>query len=186
MKKTTLLILLVTIVFVMAGCGTGKEETTQALTEVGEITTEEVTTEDVITEEATTEETIIEEVITEEVSDEEVTSEEVVEVDAPEEAVDESDTITEQQALEAIKKYSYLQDPELKNMEDSGEYTIYWDVSTNDNNEIVVLYRSYTAAEIRYYINPSSGDTYVTEYVQGITDEEQKTEETLNIRDYMD
>ena len=181
MKKTTLLILLVTIVFVMAGCGTGKEDTTQTLTEVGEITTEEVTTEEVTTEELTTEEATTEEVSTEEATTEEVTAEA-----APEEASDESDTITEQQALEVIKKYSYSKDPELKNMEDSGEYTIYWDVSTNDNNEIVVLYRSYTAAEIRYYINPSSGDTYVTEYVQGITDEEQKTEETLNIRDYMD
>lgn len=115
--------------------------------------------------------------VTEQVTKEEVSTEESSEV---------TDTITEQHALEAIKKYSYSKDPNLKSMEDSDEYTIYWHVSTNDNNEIVVLYRSYTAAEIRYYINPSSGDTYVTEFVQGITDEEQKTEETLNVREYMD
>ena len=125
--------------------------------------------------------------VTEQVTKEEVSTEEstVVEV-STEESSEVTDTITEQQALEAIKKYSYSKDPNLKSMEDSDEYTIYWHVSTNDNNEIVVLYRSYTAAEIRYYINPSSGDTYVTEFVQGITDEEQKTEETLNVREYMD
>ena len=40
------------------------------------------------------------------------------------------------------------------------------------------------AAQIRYYVDPTSGDTYVTEFVPGITDEEQKTGETFNIRDY--
>jgi hypothetical protein len=131
-------------------------DTTEALTEAKEVTTEEKTTEEKSTEEVTTGT-----------------------------AMEASETITEQRALEAIKQYSYLKDPNLKDMENSDEYTIYWDVSTNENNEIVVLYRSYTAAEIRYYINPSSGETYVTEFVQGITDEERKTEETFNIRDYL-
>lgn len=157
----------------MTGCSnntestsaTEKQETIQkteqvtlsGTTEAEEVTTEEKTTAEEVTEEVTTGTT-----------------------------TDASDTITEQQALEAIKQYSYSKDPNLRDMENSDEYTIYWDVSTNENNEIVVLYRSYTAAEIRYYINPSSGETYVTEFVQGITDEEQKTGESLNIRDYMD
>ena len=67
----------------------------------------------------------------------------------------------------------------------SGEYSIYWDVTTNDTDEIVVLYRSYTGAQSRYYIDPVSGDTYVTEMVPGIIDEERPTDESLNVRDYL-
>ena len=93
--------------------------------------------------------------------------------------------ITQDQALEAIKKYCFANDPELESMMNSGDYTIYFDSSVNDDGEIVVLYRSYTAAQIRYYINPVSGEVYVTELVPGIIDEEQKTGESFNIRDYM-
>ncbi|SEH83077.1 hypothetical protein SAMN02910265_02935 [Ruminococcus flavefaciens] len=96
-----------------------------------------------------------------------------------------SDTITEKQAFDAIQNYCFIRNPNLKNMVDSGEYNIYWEVHTNDANEIVVLYRSYTAAQTRYYIDPVSGETYVTELVPGIIDEEQRTEESFNIRDYL-
>ena len=95
------------------------------------------------------------------------------------------DVLTEQQALDAIRNYCFNQNPNLKNMMDSGEYNIYWDVTTNDTNEIIVLYRSYTAAQIRYYIDPVSGETYVTELVPGIIDEEQRTEESFNVRNYL-
>ena len=97
-----------------------------------------------------------------------------------------ADALTEEQALEAIKNYCYMLDPNLKDMEDSEEYTIYWEVFTNEDQEIVVLFRSYTGARIRYYVDPASGDTYVTEFVPGITDEEERTEENFNIRDYSD
>ena len=93
--------------------------------------------------------------------------------------------ITEEQALLAIKKYCRANNPDLEGMEDSEEYTLYWDVSTGDTGEIVVLYRSYTGAQIRYYINPDSGETYVTELVPGIIDEEQPTDESFNIKDYI-
>ena len=96
-----------------------------------------------------------------------------------------SDALTEDQALNAIKNYCFIKNPDLKNMAESDEYTIYWDVTTNDANEIVVLYRSYTGAQIRYYIDPVSGAACVTEFVQGITDGEQRSEESLNVRDYL-
>ena len=96
-----------------------------------------------------------------------------------------ADALTENQALDAVKNYCFSKNPDLKNMADSPDYTIYWNVTTNDTNEIVVLYRAYTGAEIRYYIDPVSGDTYVTESVPGITDGEQRTEEKLNVRDYL-
>lgn len=96
-----------------------------------------------------------------------------------------TDAITEKQALDAIMKYCYDHNPNLKNIVDSGEYPVYWDAKTNDANEIVVLYRSYTAAQTRYYIDPVSGNTYVTELVPGIIDEEQRTDESFNVRDYL-
>ena len=84
-----------------------------------------------------------------------------------------------------IQKYNYKNNPELENMEKSGEYTIEWDVSTNESGQIVVYFRSYTAAQIRYYIDPVTGDAYVTELVPGIIDEETRSGETLNVRDYL-
>ena len=96
-----------------------------------------------------------------------------------------NDTITKDQALEAIRQYCFDTNPGLKEMIASEDYTIYWDVTTDDSGEIVVLYRSYTGAEIRYYIDPESGDAHTTELVPGIIDEEQPSDETLNVRDYM-
>ena len=92
--------------------------------------------------------------------------------------------VTEDQAVAAIKNYCYINFPEVKEKEGSDDYTVYWDVSTNEDNEIVVLFRSYTGAEMRYYINPATGETYVTELVPGIIDEEQRTEESFNVKDY--
>ena len=64
--------------------------------------------------------------------------------DKPEEASGEqsesrSDALTEQQALDAIKNYCFINNPDLKNMVDSVEYTVYWDAATNDNNEILLI-----------------------------------------------
>ena len=38
----------------------------------------------------------------------------------------------------------------------------------------------------RYYIDRSTGETYVTEFVPCIIEEEQHTDETLNVWDYVD
>ena len=101
------------------------------------------------------------------------------------ETADAIDLITEQQAAEAIRNYCISENPELAEMVESEDNMAYWDASTTDAGEICVLYRSYTGALIRYYVNPETGDTYVTEQVPGIIDEEQKTDETLNLRDLM-
>lgn len=110
----------------------------------------------------------------------EVTTETEVQSENPE-----SDVLTEEQALSAIKSYCYANNPDLESMEQSGEYELSWTVESVNGNEIVILYRSYTAAQIRYYIDLTTGDTYVTELVPGIIDEEQRTDETLNVRDYL-
>ena len=128
---------------------------------------------------------------------EETSSLQVEEIPAAQETVQTSETtetaeaaettgkITEEQATQAIHDYCIESFPDLANMEGSDDYTLYWEASTNENGEIVVLYRAYTGALIRYYVNPETGDTYVTEQVPGIIDDEQRTEETLNVKDYI-
>ena len=92
--------------------------------------------------------------------------------------------LSDEQALAAIRNYCYSRNPDLEGIVKAGEYPVYWDISSSDEKEIVVLFRSYTGAQNRYYIDRLSGETYVTEFVPGITDEEQLTDESFNIRDY--
>lgn len=93
--------------------------------------------------------------------------------------------LSEEQALAAVRRYCYLNNPDLESIEKAGEYPVYWDVSSSDEHQIVVLFRSYTGAQIRYYIDPVSGDTYVTEFIPGITSEEGRTDERINVWDYL-
>ena len=93
--------------------------------------------------------------------------------------------LSKEQAYDAVLKYNKAIGSGIDDEINSDGYTEYWYVSTNDDGLIVVLYRSFTAAQIRYYVDPVSGETYVTEFVAGIIDVEQKTEETFNARDYL-
>ena len=93
--------------------------------------------------------------------------------------------LSDAQALAAIQRYCYQNDPELESMVKSGEYPVYWELVSGGEQEIVVLFRSYTGALIRYYIDPLSGRTGVTEFVPGVTPEEVRTEESLNAWEYV-
>jgi len=97
----------------------------------------------------------------------------------------ESGIITDEIALDAIKNYCLQHNPDLKDIIDEGNVETYWTVESGDDNRVVILYRSYTAALVRYYIDRASGETYVTEYVDGITPDEMKTDEAFNIKDYV-
>ncbi|WP_026666230.1 hypothetical protein [Butyrivibrio sp. FC2001] len=96
-----------------------------------------------------------------------------------------SSRLTDDQALEAVRNYCIVSNPDLEGMTESDDYTIYWVIDSSDDNQVVVLYRSYTAAQVRYYIDRATGETYVTEFVPGITEEEERTDETFNINDYV-
>ena len=96
-----------------------------------------------------------------------------------------SGMLTEDEAVFAVRNYCLINDPTLQGIIDAGETPVYWDISSHDEKEIVVVYRSYTGALLHYYINPVTGDTYVTEFVPGITPEEERTDEQLNIRNYL-
>ena len=93
--------------------------------------------------------------------------------------------MSDEQACAAVEQYCYHSNPDLKGIVESGEYPVSWQVTEYSEEQIVVLFHSYTGADVRYYIDPVSGEAYVTEFVSGVTAEEQRTDETLNVWDYM-
>ena len=93
--------------------------------------------------------------------------------------------ISDEQAVYAIRHYCFASNPGLESMISRDEYPVYWEILSGDGNETVVLFRSYTGAQNRYYIDPVSGETTVTELVPGIINEEQQTGESLNVWDYL-
>ena len=102
------------------------------------------------------------------------------------EVADEAESrLSDEQALAAIKNYCRIKNPELESIVNAGEYPVYWDVFSSDEDEIVILFRSYTGAQERYHIDRLTGETYVTEFVPGITAEEERTDESLNAREYL-
>lgn len=93
--------------------------------------------------------------------------------------------MSDEQVICAVMNYCYTQNPDLERIVKAQEYPVYWEISSRNAHETVVLFRSYTGAQNRYYIDLTTGDTYVTEFVPGITAEEQRTDERFNIRDYL-
>ncbi len=126
------------------------------------------------------EEDIIESIETE-VSSTEVTAIETVEetsVTADENIID--SYISDEMALDAIINRCCLDNPAFADLGAD-----HWVVISSTDSQVVVLFTSYTGAELRYYIDRTTGDTSVTELVPGIIDEEQATDESFNARDYI-
>lgn len=95
-------------------------------------------------------------------------------------------TLSDELALSAVRNYCFASNPDLADIASGGEYPVYWELVSSDAQQIVVLFRSYTGAQLRYYIDRSTGEAYVTEFVPGVTPEEARTDESLNVWDYMD
>ncbi len=93
-----------------------------------------------------------------------------------------SGAITQDQAMDAVLNYFKADFPDYEIDSEHGEY---WEVVPGDNGEIKVIHKYYTGAFNFYYVDPATGETYVTELVPGIIDEEQKTGETFNVNDYL-
>ena len=104
--------------------------------------------------------------------------------ESPEAEAETGRKLSDEQALSAIKSYCCISNPDLEDIVNAGEYPVYWEISSSDEHEIVVLFRSYTGAQNRYYIDRNTGDTYVTEFVPGVFTEEERTDESFNVRDY--
>ena len=93
--------------------------------------------------------------------------------------------VSDEMALSAVRQYCLDSNPSLEEILTAGEHEVSWSVEASDEQEIVVLYRSYTGAELRFHIERATGETYVTERMPGIVDEEQPTDESLNVWDYI-
>ena len=94
-------------------------------------------------------------------------------------------TLSDEAALSAVRQHCLDANPDLESIVNAGEYPVTWEIAASDEKEIVVLFRSYTGAELRYHVDRISGETYVTEFVPGITSAEQPTEESMNAWDYL-
>ena len=94
-------------------------------------------------------------------------------------------TLSDEQALAAVRSYCLIRNPDLESIVNDGVYPVYWAVSSSDEHEIAVLFRSYTGAQIRYHIDRVTGETYATESVPEISPEEERTGESLNIWEYL-
>ena len=93
--------------------------------------------------------------------------------------------LTEDEACQGIVNYCYAQNPDLSNMS-SDTYSFYWTVDRVTEQEIVILFRSYTAARIYYHVDPVSGDVYTTvSGVPGYEYEEGPGDERFNIFDFL-
>ncbi len=93
--------------------------------------------------------------------------------------------VSDEQALAAIRNFCYLVNPNLEQIINDGEHQVYWEVVSSDAQQIVVLFMSYTGAQVRYYIDRNSGVTFTTEFVPGITPNEERTDESFNVREYI-
>ena len=91
--------------------------------------------------------------------------------------------VEDELALSIIQNYCLTQNPDLQGIVDAGEYPVSWEIESSDGQQVVILFRSYTGALVRYYIDRATGDTYVTEFVPGITAEEQRTGESFKLWD---
>ncbi|SEA61808.1 hypothetical protein SAMN05216349_11926 [Oribacterium sp. KHPX15] len=91
--------------------------------------------------------------------------------------------LTDEQAEKAFLNYLYEYMPQLKE-EYYQDTTWYWDLVKSDENEILIKFRSYTAAQSYYYIDRYSGYTYVTrlDVVEGT---ETLTDRSFNLWDYL-
>ena len=96
-----------------------------------------------------------------------------------------AEALSDEQALSAVVKYCTLGNPELEKIVNAGEIPTYWEIISSDAQQVVILFRSYTGAQVRYYVDRALGDVSVTEFVPGVMTEEAQTDESFNVRDYL-
>lgn len=68
-------------------------------------------------------------------------------------------------AVFVYRYYCCSSNPDLESIVEAGEYPVHQEIVSSDEQQIVVLFRSTTGAQIRYYIERAAGDVSVTELV---------------------
>ena len=89
------------------------------------------------------------------------------------------------QTLAAIERFCREQNPDLNNMSQD-EYSFYWELTSETEQEYVFTYRSYTGSFTYFHVNKATGEVTTMEYVPGITDGEVPGAEEFQIWDYID
>lgn len=89
------------------------------------------------------------------------------------------------QTLAAIERFCREQNPDLNNMSQD-EYSFYWELTSETEQEYVVTYRSYIGSFTYFHVNKATGEVTTMEYVPGITDGEVPGAEEFQIWDYID
>lgn len=135
-------------------------------TEITTVTVEIETTEDMTTEGETTE------VITTEIFEREISNSQS------------SKELDRDQTLAAIERFCREQNPDLNNMSQD-EYSFYWELTSETEQEYVVTYCSYTGSFTYFHVNKATGEVTTMEYVPGITDGEVPGAEEFQIWDYI-
>lgn len=135
-------------------------------TEITTVTVEIETTEDMTTEGETTE------VITTEIFEREISNSQS------------SKELDRDQTLAVIERFCREQNPDLNNMSQD-EYSFYWELTSETEQEYVVTYRSYTGSFTYFHVNKATGEVTTMEYVPGITDGEVPGAEEFQIWDYI-
>ena len=135
-------------------------------TEITTVTVEIETTEDMTTEGETTE------VITTEIFEREISNSQS------------SKELDRDQTLAAIERFCREQNPDLNNMSQD-EYSFYWELTSETEQEYVVTYCSYTGSFTYFHVNKATGEVMTMEYVPGITDGEVPGAEEFQIWDYI-
>lgn len=104
------------------------------------------------------------------------------------ETTDEDSTgnLTKEQALTAVKNYCYSIQPNIEKLDKSDNYTVNFEVESYSDDEIVVLYTAQTGEEVRFYVDPVSGDAEITAFIPGESTQEEPSDEIIHLRDYVD
>lgn len=88
------------------------------------------------------------------------------------------------QTLAAIERFCREQNPDLNNMSQD-EYSFYWELTSETEQEYVFTYCSYTGSFTYFHVNKATGEVTTMEYVPGITDGEVPGAEEFQIWDYI-
>lgn len=99
---------------------------------------------------------------------------------------DSTGNLTKEQALTAVKNYCYSIQPNIEKLDKSDNYTVNFEVESYSDDEIVVLYTAQTGEEVRFYVDPVSGDAEITAFIPGESTQEEPSDEIIHLRDYVD
>lgn len=96
-----------------------------------------------------------------------------------------TEPLTDELALTGFTNYLYHKVKNLQDILDERKYPCTWGISSSNERQILIMYKSHTGALYRYHIDRKTGKTYATRYYVE-TNSYRKIKESFNVRDYVD